>query len=95
MNDEQLNRKRSNARSIVAPRVGKIVQVTFRTGEGRKTRTDDFLISRVDETAVWLDEVSWDGVQQKLVPSGNPFAVDLKRIHFIMDGDQGMWPRKG
>ena len=93
--DEKLIRKRKNAKGVIYPCLGKIVHVTFRTGEGRKMRTGDFLISSVDEAVVRLEEVSWNDERQRPAPTGKSFAVDLEYIHSIVDGNYVTMPRRG
>ena len=87
--------KKGSALHAISPRVGKIIQVTFRTGEGRKMRTDDFLVTSVDQSFVWLDEIVWNGKKSTLEPKRDPFGIALEKVHFIMDGDLGIWPTSG
>lgn len=91
----QLAVRREHVWEVVSPRAGKIIQITFRTGEGRKMRTDNFLIVSVDHSFVQLNEVAWNEMKSTLVRKGNPFNIELEKVHFIMDGDLGIWPGSG
>lgn len=93
--DKQLTIRRENVWNVLSTRVGKIIQATFRTGDSRKMRTDEFLIASVDKTHVRLNEVVWNDVKMALVPKGKIFTLELEKVHFIMDGDQGIWPASG
>ncbi len=92
---KQLTVRRENVWNVLSTRVGKIIQVTFGTGDSRKMRTDEFLIASVDKTHVWLDEVVWNDVKMALEPKGKIFTLELEKVHFILDGDQGIWPASG
>ena len=91
----QLAVRRERVWEVVSPRAGKIIQITFRTGEGRKMRTDNFLVVSVDYSFVQLNEVDWNEMKSALGRKGNPFNIDLEKVHFIMDGDLGIWPGSG
>ena len=93
--DKQLAVRRENVWNVLSTRVGKIIQVTFRTGNSRKMRTDEFLIASIDKTLVWLDEVVWNDVKMAPEPKSKIFTLELEKVHLIMDGDQGIWPASG
>ena len=86
--------KREHVWNDISTRIGKIIQITFRTGEGRKMRTDDFTVVSVDQYFVWLNEVSWNDEKKTFERKGSPFRVELEKVHFIMDGDLGIWPAR-
>lgn len=90
----QLAVRREHVWEVVSPRAGKIIQISFRTGEGRKMRTDDFTVVSVDQYFVWLNEVSWNDEKKTFERKGSPFRVELEKVHFIMDGDLGIWPAR-
>jgi hypothetical protein len=71
-----------------------MIQATYRTGEGRKMRTDDFFISRLEGKSVWLDETTYDQLHQMLRPSGVPSPVPLEMIHVIVADDKIIYPVK-
>jgi hypothetical protein len=93
-NQEKLEFARTNARKALAPYAGKIIQVTYRTGFGRKMTTDDFLISELQEEQVWLDKTIYDHALGKLVPSGNSFQIPLEMVHIIVTNDKVIFPAK-
>jgi hypothetical protein len=34
-------------------------------------------------------------MKSTLERKGNPFRVELEKVHFIMDGNLGIWPASG
>ena len=62
---------------------------------GQKNGTDNFLVVRVDQSFVQLNEVAWNEMKSTLERKGNPFRVELEKVHFIMDGNLGIWPASG
>jgi len=87
-----IGQRRENARKALEPYLKKIVQMTFRTGEGRKMRTYRFFVSGFEGQSVILLETEWDHNKQEEVPTGERLVVPLEMVHFVMVGDKGIWP---
>lgn len=85
---------RTNSANVLGPHLHKLIQVTYRTGEGRKMRTDDLFISKLDDRNVWLDEKMYDELHQVFKPSKTPFSVPLEMIHVIVIDDKIIYPIK-
>lgn len=80
--------KRQSAHSILGPRLNKIVQVTYRTGEGRKMRTDHFYVAGLNDLNVQLDETYWDYTLNTEMPTKKSVSVPLEMIHVVVDLDK-------
>ena len=91
---EELLFARNSVLNSLLPYAEKIIQLTYRTGVERKMKTDRFYISKLDFPYVHLDATVWNESHQKEDPSGKPFPIPLENVHFIFDGETGIWPAK-
>lgn len=83
-----------NAHNLLRNKVRKIVQITYRTGEGRKMSTGRFLINVLGNENVWVHNTAWDESGNELKSVGKQLAISLEKVHFVMYGEIGVWPKK-